>query len=137
MLYSGALGIEMSLLYDFFRIIRRVFLCNRVVLGCMDMFFWGFTAYRTFYVMHTYSNGTLRWFAILGTAVVIVIYMEFISKYVVAMGTSTLSAIRNVLAKVKKCLTNILKMTIMKSVRKSKKKGDKDGKTGSLPDQIS
>lgn len=137
LLYSGALGIEMSLLYDFFRMIRRVFSCNRAVLACMDMLFWGFTAFRTFYVMHTYSNGTLRWFAILGTAVVITIYMRFVSKYVVAFGVSILSVVRNILAKANKCLTNILKMTIIKSTRKRAKKGKADGKTGSIPDQVS
>ncbi len=137
LLYSGALGIEMSLLYDLLRTIRRVFLCNRVVLAFMDMLFWGFTAFRTFYLMHTYSNGTLRWFAIFGTVVVISVYMLLVSKYVMHIGIYILSAIRKLLATIKKCLTKILKLSIMKSAGKHAKKGKKDGKTGSVPNKVS
>ncbi len=137
LLYSGALGVEMSLLYDLLRMIRRVFPCNRLILACMDVLFWGFTAFRTFYLMHTYSNGTLRWFAILGTVVVISIYMLFVSKYVMHIGIYVLSGVRKILAKIKKCLTKILKLSIIKSTEKHAKEGKKDGKTGSIPNEVS
>ena len=137
LLYSGALGIEMSLLYDAFRIIRRVFSCNRIVLAVMDMLFWAFTTMRTFYYMHTYSNGTLRWFAICGTIFVITIYMLFASKYVVTVGIYILTPLRKMLVGGKKYLTKILKLSIIKSIGKHAKKGKKDGENGSIPNKVS
>ena len=141
LLYSCELGLELSLAYDFFRIIRRVFRCKKIFIGCMDMLFWIFTAYRTFYVMHTYSNGTLRWFAVFGTVWVVGMYMLLISKHIVKVGTCVLGAFHKVLSKVfvcaKKCLTNILKLTIIKLVKQFQKKGEDDGKTGNVSNQVS
>lgn len=127
----------MSLLYDALRMIRRVFSCNRIVLAVMDMLFWAFTAMRTFYFMHTYSNGTLRWFAIFGTIFVITIYMLFLSKYVIKVGIYILTPLRKIVAGGKKCLTKILKLSIIKSARNHAKKGKKDGENGSIPDKVS
>jgi spore cortex biosynthesis protein YabQ len=137
LLYSGALGIEIALVYDVFRAVRRVFRCNQFVISLLDLFFWVFTGARTFYMMHTYSNGTLRWFAIFGTVFVIAMYMIWISKFVLAIEIYLFSFIRKVLAIMKKCLTNILKLPIMKSIEKKTKKGKIDGKAGSIPDQVS
>lgn len=136
LLYAGALGLEMGLLYDFFRIIRRVWKCNFFLTACMDLIFWGFTAYRTFYVMHTYSNGTLRWFAVLGVLVVVSIYILFFSKYVVGIGYFILSHVRKVLNVIKKHLTKFPKMTIIK-LREIRRKGDVHGKKSSISDKVS
>ncbi len=136
-MYSGALGIEIAFVYDVFRAIRRVFKCNQFVTSLLDLFFWGFTAVRTFYMMHTYSNGTLRWFAIFGSIFVIAMYMLWVSKFVLVIEIYLLSFVRKVLAMIKKGLTNILKLPIMKSIEKKTKKGKIDGKAGSIPDQVS
>lgn len=137
LLYSGALGIEVALAYDVFRAIRRVFRCSSFVVALMDLFFWIFTGTRTFYMMHTYSNGTLRWFAIFGTIFVIAIYMLFVSRFVMVLEIRLITFVREVLAIIKKGLTNILKLPIMKSIGKKAKKGKIDGKTGSIPDEVS
>ncbi len=136
MLYAGALGLEMGLLYDLFRIIRRVWKCNFFLMACMDLVFWGFTAYRTFFVMHTYSNGTLRWFAVLGTMVIISLYLKLFSKYVVGIGVFVLSRVRMILNIVKKHLTKFLKLSIIK-LRKVRRKGDVHGKKSRISDKVS
>ena len=137
LLYSGALGLEVALVYDVLRAFRRVFRCKQWVVALMDLFFWGFTGVRTFYIMHTYSNGTVRWFAIFGTILVITIYMLTASKFILAIEIYLLSLVRKVLVAMKKCLTNILKLSIMKVTVKQAKKGTTDGKNGSIPDQVS
>ena len=63
MIHAGVLGLQMGLMYDLFRVFRRSFRCNLVMIAIMDLLYWGFVGYRTFFVMHTYSNGELRWFA--------------------------------------------------------------------------
>lgn len=136
LLYAGVLGLELGLVYDIFRIFRRVWKCNFFVTACMDLFFWGFTAGRTFGVMHTYSNGTLRWFAVLGVLVVLVVYMKWFSKYIVGIGVFVLSRLRTILLKVNKHLTKFLKLSIIK-LGKILRKGDRHGKRSSISDEIS
>lgn len=136
LIYAGVLGLQMGLVYDFFRILRRVWQCNVVVTAAMDVLFWCFVAYRTFAIMHTYSNGTLRWFAILGTLVILTIYMKLFSENMVRIGVFILSWVRYILAKIKKLLTDILKVTIIK-VGKILGRGEKHGKKCSISDKIS
>lgn len=136
LVYAGVLGLEMGLVYDSFRILRRVWRCNFAVTAAMDFLFWCFVAYRTFSIMHTYSNGTLRWFAVFGAVVILCIYMKLFSKYFVGVSTFVLLRVRNVFIKGKKFLTNILKVAIIK-VGKLFKKGDRHGKKSSISDEIS
>ncbi len=136
MLHAGILGLEMGLVYDLLCIIRQVWHCRFVMTAFIDLGFWGFVAYRTFEVMHTYSNGTLRWFAILGAMVVLGLYRSLFSRYLMAAGVFLLSQVRNVFTKVKKVLTNILKMSIIK-LGKSSGKGEKHGKKSHISDKVS
>ena len=122
LLYSGALGIEVALVYDLLRALRRTFRCNQFVIAFMDLFFWGFTGFRSFYIMHTYSNGTLRWFAIFGTLFVVTIYMLIASRFVLAIEIYLLTRVRKVLLAIKKCLTKFLKLSIIKGVAKQQRK---------------
>ena len=136
MLYAGALGLELGLIYDFFRMIRRVWKCNFFVTACMDLIFWIFTAGRTFYLMHTQSNGTLRWFAVLGVLTILFLYMKWFSTYVVKIGIFVLSHVKSIVEWIKKFLTKVLKMTIIK-LSKHFRKGDMHGKKSSISDKIS
>lgn len=135
-MHAVVLGLEMGLVYDLFRCIRRVWKCRFWISACMDMMFWGFTAWRTFFIMHTYSNGTLRWFAILGVLVIMSVYLRWFSRYTVGTGVFVLSKIRTVLLFFKKCLTKVLKMSIIKLSRVSRR-GDKHGKKDDISDEIS
>ena len=136
MLYAGALGLELGLIYDFFRMIRRVWKCNFFVTACMDLIFWIFTAGRTFYIMHTQSNGTLRWFAVLGVLTILFLYIKWFSTYVVKIGIFVLSHVKSIVEWIKKFLTKVLKMTIIK-LGKHFRKGDMHGKKSSISDKIS
>ena len=100
LIYAGVLGLEMGLVYDLFRIFRRVWRCNFALTAAMDFLFWSFV------------------------------------KYFVTVGVFVLSRVGIVLAKVKKVLTNILKLTIIK-LGKIFRKGDNYGKKSSISDKIS
>lgn len=121
LLYASALGAEVALAYDFLRAIRRVFKPKKIWVAFMDLIFWIFTGYRTFYMMHTYSNGTLRWFAVLGILTVFFVYMYSVSKIVLKVEIFFFTQIKKLLEAVKKGLTNILKLSIIKSTRKQGK----------------
>lgn len=136
MVYASALGLEMALVYDLFRIVRRVWKSGFWVNTCMDMAFWGFTAFRTFYIMHTYSDGTLRWFAILGVLAVWSMYMKCFSRYIVAAGVFLLSGVKKIFIRVHNFLTKVFNMVIMKT--KIRWRRDKhNGKKNSVSDKVS
>lgn len=136
LLHTAVLGLEMGLVYDFFRSIRRVWRSRFWASACMDLLFWGFTAWQTFFIMHTYSNGTLRWFAVLGVLTVVGIYLKWFSRYTVGTAVFVLSKVKALLDFLKKCLTKILKMSIIKIGIRSRK-GDKHGKKSSISDEVS
>ncbi len=134
--YAGGMGLEIGLMYDFFRIIRRTWKCNFFTIACMDVLFWGFVAGRSFYIIHTYSNGTLRWFAILGACFILCIYLKLFSKIIVKAGVYIMSKIKQILGVIKKYLTEFLKLPIIK-IRGLYRKGRLHGKKSSISDQIS
>lgn len=135
LLYAGGLGLELGLVYDLFRIFRRVWKCGFFMNTCMDLLFWGFTAFRTFYMMHSYSDGTLRWFAIFGVMVILLVYMRWFSRYIVAAGVFGLTKVRKFISNIKNFLTKVLKAAIMKVTIKLRK--DKhNGKKSRISDEI-
>ena len=86
--------------------------------------------------MHTQSNGTLRWFAVLGVLTLLFLYMKLFSKYVVGIGVFVLVHVRQIMEAVKKFLTNVLKKPIIK-LGKHLRKGEQHGKKSSISDEIS
>ncbi len=130
---------ELGLIYDLLRILRRTLFGSFFWTALMDLTFWGYTAYRTFYMMHTYSDGTLRWFAVLGVLVVVGVYMKCFSPYILRLGIFLLKPFRILLNRLlnrpKKSLTKTQKVSIMKVAhcfRKEKAHGEKN----SISDQI-
>lgn len=83
LLYSLGMGVFITFVYDTFRIWRRVCAHNRFFVSLEDILFWIFCAVSVFYLMHTQSNGTLRWFAILGALTGMFLYKKTISPFFV------------------------------------------------------
>jgi spore cortex biosynthesis protein YabQ len=122
LVHAAVLGLEMGLVYDFFRVLRRSFRCKFAVTAIMDLLYWCFVGYRTFYIMHTYSNGELRWFAVLGAITVLALYMKVCSKCIVAIGTWLLVGMKSIAERGKNLLTRNLKMPIIKLRKDSKER---------------
>ena len=135
LLFALELGLEIGLAYDLLRIVRRVWKCNWILTAAMDLIFWLFTGWRTFMIMHTYSNGTLRWFAIMGVLVILLFYMKFVSRFMVTAGVFLLKPIRNFGQHCKKVLTKFLKLSKIKLIMR--RKGKQNGKKCSVSDEIS
>lgn len=83
LLYSLLMGIAMTFVYDIFRIFRRVWVHSRLIVSVEDALFWMVTAVSVFYLMHTQSNGKLRWFAVFGALCGMLLYKKTLSKYFV------------------------------------------------------
>lgn len=79
LLYSFGMGVFITVVYDVFRIFRRVCPHKQFVSSFEDILFWIFCAISVFYLMHTQSNGTLRWFAVLGALAGMLLYKKTLS----------------------------------------------------------
>lgn len=81
--HSVLLGVFVAVVYDVVRIFRRVVSHNRFFLSLEDILYWVFCAWEVFYLLYKESSGVLRWFAILGIALGMFLYLISISRFVV------------------------------------------------------
>lgn len=100
LLYSLVMGIFITFVYDIFRIFRRVCMHNQFFISAEDILFWIFCAISVFYLMHTQSNGTLRWFAILGALTGMFLYKKTISPFFVKWVSFVLKKILDFIKKI-------------------------------------
>ncbi|MCH5274961.1 MAG: spore cortex biosynthesis protein YabQ [Lachnospiraceae bacterium] len=128
LLYSLGMGIFITFVYDILRILRRVYVHNNILVSLEDILFWAFCAIAVFYLMHTESNGTLRWFAVLGALVGMFIYKKTVSAFFVkwvSLGLQKLLAwmgkIVRILLKPVRFLTGKSKKAAAKAANKGKK----------------
>ncbi|MCM1112713.1 MAG: spore cortex biosynthesis protein YabQ [Muribaculum sp.] len=79
LLYALFMGIFITFVYDILRILRRVFPHGSFLVSLEDILFWIYCTVRVFLLMHRESNGTLRWFAILGALAGMLLYKKLVS----------------------------------------------------------
>ena len=74
-------GILIGLLFDFFRISRKVIQTSNIATYVEDILFWILTGLIVLYSIFVFNNGELRLFMFLGIILGAFIYMLFISSY--------------------------------------------------------
>lgn len=99
MLYAICMGIFITFVYDLLRILRRVIPHNRFWVSVEDLGFWVFCAAEVFLLMYHESNGTLRWFAVLGALAGMAVYKRTISGILVKYTSLLFQKIFHVLGK--------------------------------------
>lgn len=77
--YALLMGIFITFVYDILRIFRRVVPHGNLLVSLEDIAFWIYCATEVFLLMYHESNGTLRWFAVLGAMVGMLAYKKLIS----------------------------------------------------------
>lgn len=93
-------GIFITFIYDIIRIWRRVLPHGEVLVSLEDLAFWVFCAIHIFGLMHRESNGSLRWFAVMGALAGMLLYKLTISKPLVHYVSLALQWIRDLLGRV-------------------------------------
>lgn len=78
-----ALGAAITFLYDILRIFRRVIRHGSLLLSLEDLLFWTGCAVSVFYLLYQENNGTLRWFAVMGAMLGMLIYKAAIGRFFV------------------------------------------------------
>lgn len=84
----GLCGVACGILYDMFRILRRIFNPGTGVILALDIIFWILCAVITFGMLFYVNYGRIRWYEWLGLAIGAGAYMVSASPLVTDGGTS-------------------------------------------------
>ncbi len=85
LLNSIIMGIIITFIYDFILICRRLVRHNLFFISLEDFIFWVTCAIAVFYMLYEENNGILRWFAVFGAALGMMVYKLIIGKHFVHM----------------------------------------------------
>lgn len=90
MLHALCTGIFITFIYDILRVLRRVVPHSGWAVSLEDLFFWLYCAVKVFLLMYHESNGTLRWFAVLGALAGMLLYIKTVSPVLVKYASMVL-----------------------------------------------
>lgn len=113
--YALLMGIFITFIYDILRIIRRVIAHGALLVSLEDIVFWIYCGVKVFLLMYHESNGTLRWFAILGALVGMILYKKTISPLFVKYVSLLLQKILHILGKIGKTIIKPFVILIRKA----------------------
>jgi len=77
------LGIMITFVYDWFLIARRIVKHNTLLISLEDFIFWVFCAVSVFVMLYRENSGTLRWFAVAGACLGMLLYKKTVSHFLI------------------------------------------------------
>lgn len=80
---SVLMGIVITFVYDFILIGRKTVRHSLFFISLEDFVFWAVCAVAVFYMLYRENNGILRWFAVFGAAVGMLLYKKIIGAHFV------------------------------------------------------
>lgn len=116
LLHALWMGIFITFIYDLLRIFRRVVPHRGFFVSAEDLFFWIYCGGEVFLLMYHKSDGTLRWFAVLGALTGMFLYRKLVSPYFVKYVSLALNWLLGILGKI----LNILCKPLLFAGRKTK-----------------
>ena len=90
-------GIVIGLLFDFFRISRKVFKTNDIMTYIEDVLFWILAGGIVLYSIFVFNNGELRLFMFLGIILGAFVYMLFVSSYVIKINVKIINILKKII----------------------------------------
>lgn len=98
--YALLMGIFITFIYDILRIARRVFPHGSFLVSLEDLGFWIYCAAEVFMLMYRFSDGVLRWFAVLGALTGMFLYKKLVSPFFVKYVSLVLLQIKKIIGKI-------------------------------------
>ena len=123
LLYALLLGVFITFVYDVLRVFRRVVPHSSFFVSLEDLGFWIYCGVEVFLLMYRESNGTLRWFAVLGAIVGMFFYRKLISPFFVKYISLVLSKVLGVIGKILRWMFSPLSKLCRKTGQGAKKAG--------------
>ena len=121
LLYCFLSGIVITMVYDVFRIFRRVFRHGNFWIAVEDIFFWTGAGIFLFYMLYKTNNGIIRWFLIAGVALGMLVYKYSIGEYIVEIMSTILKKILDMVCRCLRFLFKPIKTMIKRMFGKAKR----------------
>lgn len=96
-LYAAALGAALLFFYDLLRVFRRVVPHGMAAVGVEDFFYWLVSGCLIFAMLYRFCNGIIRWFAVFGMLVGMLLYHLTLSAVFVRYASRLLNYILRLL----------------------------------------
>lgn len=109
-------GVGLVLVYDIFRIIRRVIKHGNIWIGMEDIFYWLFCTVSVFLMLYRENDGMMRAFSFLGIMFGIAIYYFLFSRFVIKIGVLVLTPFSKIGKKILFFFRKVLKK-VYKTIR--------------------
>lgn len=77
------LGVIITAAYDVMRIMRAIFPRRRIIISIEDLLFWCMSSIIVFQLLYQENNGIVRWFAIMGSVIGMILFEKVIGTYLV------------------------------------------------------
>lgn len=125
------LGVLITFVYDWFLILRRLIRHNIFWISVEDLIFWIGCAVSVFGMLYRLNNGIVRWFAVAGAAVGMLLYKKTISHFLIKIATKILSRVISIAGKIIAVLFKPVRFLAAKTgsgMKKAGKTGHKVGK---------
>ena len=90
-------GIIIGILFDIFRISRKLFKTPNILIYIEDILFWILTGLFFLFTIFTFTNGQIRLYMIIITICACIIYFISISKYFITLNIKIANIILNIL----------------------------------------
>ncbi len=123
LVHALLMGLFFSFVYDLLRIVRRVVKHNAFLVSVEDLGFWVYCGAEVFLLMYHESNGTLRWFAVMGALAGMLVYGKTISPLFVKYASLGLQKVLHLLAGCLRWLFAPLRLLARKTKKGAKKAG--------------
>ena len=101
-------GILIGLLFDLFRISRKVIKTSDLITYVEDFIFWIFTGFLILYSIFVFNNGELRLFMFIGIILGAIIYIIFVSRYFIKINIQIINILKSIIRILFKPITFIL-----------------------------
>ena len=111
-------GMFIGFLFDFFRILRKIFKTKNLITYIEDILFWILTGISIIFCMYKFSDGSLRLFMFLGLIFGIIIYMLTFSKIIMKIFVKLINIVKTFVITPLKFIYKILKKYILKPIYK-------------------
>lgn len=121
LMHAIVMGILITFVYDWIRIIRRVVNHNLFFISIEDLFFWIGCSIGVFLMFYRENNGTLRWFAIIGAAIGMSLYKITLSYFFVTYMSLVLKKVINIITKLILIILKPLALLLKKEAILTKK----------------
>lgn len=95
-----ATGVIISILFDFFRILRKSFKTSDIITYIEDLIFWILTGMIILYSIFTFNNGEIRLFIFLAIVIGSITYMVLFSSFVIKVNVTIIKFSKNIIIRI-------------------------------------